>query len=434
MKTLKIDNVEYNVSGFRHPGGQGILDALDSKDASDLFHAFHIKSGSSVKALRILKRLPTIGICPKTAADLDEAVQDFRKLRERFDSEEGWYQTPARTLLLRLAWPLCLWTLAVSLTLNVTGISSCVAAALATSFFFHQAAFVGHCAGHSSVTHSRRLDSAVGMLVGNLATGISIGWWRSTHNMHHVFTNSVPDDPDIQHEILAIADDFWDRDVFSTYHKRVMARNRLTHWFVSNQHVLFYPVMLLARFNLYVQSILWLANQRNLHATAEAVLLAGHFVGIAALLLRMDSALLRATWLLVANAGAGILHVQIALSHFSMPVCRDDSAYKSFFHRQLATSMDIHSSPATDFLHGGLQYQTTHHLFPRIPRHKLPAAKAEILKICARHSLEYKTVSFIEANRLLLRTLRTVAISARKAGVRDTRMLQLVTDALNLAG
>jgi acyl-lipid Delta6-acetylenase / acyl-lipid (9-3)-desaturase len=60
-------------------------------------------------------------------------------------------------------------------------------------------AFLGHDIGHNAVSHDWNTDNNVGLFVGNLFTGIGIGWWKRSHNVHHICCNSIEHDPDIQH-------------------------------------------------------------------------------------------------------------------------------------------------------------------------------------------------------------------------------------------
>ncbi|CAF3385943.1 unnamed protein product [Rotaria sp. Silwood1] len=61
---------------------------------------------------------------------------------------------------------------------------------------WHQLTFTAHDAGHLAITHSYRIDSFIGIFIGNLLGGISIGWWKHHHNIHHLVTNSPEHDPD----------------------------------------------------------------------------------------------------------------------------------------------------------------------------------------------------------------------------------------------
>lgn len=50
---------------------------------------------------------------------------------------------------------------------------------------------MGHDAGHNLISHNRTFDTLYGIIVGNVCTGISMGWWKDSHNCHHVVTNLV---------------------------------------------------------------------------------------------------------------------------------------------------------------------------------------------------------------------------------------------------
>ncbi|CAN0393725.1 unnamed protein product, partial [Discosporangium mesarthrocarpum] len=72
----------------------------------------------------------------------------------------------------------------------------------------------------------------------------------------------------------------------------------------------------------------------------------------------------RAGYFFVAHGVSGVLHVQITLSHFSMPVTerpqyRDDN--EGWLATQLATTLDVDCTPWMDWFHGGLQFQVRVH-------------------------------------------------------------------------
>lgn len=151
---------------------------------------------------------------------------------------------------------------------------------------------------------------------------------------------------------------------------------------------------------------------------------------------------------------------QIVLSHFSQPISifpadstpADDKLagkvpraslelLESHPHRQLRTTMDVSCPTYLDFLHGGLNFQTPHHFFPRIPRFNFRAVAKEIerwvdvenaaletrtekdpksgeerrVRYWRSHRLKdgeglvYKKMTFVEGNRSVLGVLKGVA-------------------------
>lgn len=53
----------------------------------------------------------------------------------------------------------------------------------------HQIMFTAHDAGHRGITHNMFTDTLIGMFIADFCCGLSIGWWKSSHNVHHLITN-----------------------------------------------------------------------------------------------------------------------------------------------------------------------------------------------------------------------------------------------------
>ena len=82
---------------------------------------------------------------------------------------------------------------------------------------------------------------------------------------------------------------------------------------------------------------------------------------------------------------------------------------ESFPQKQLRTTMDVDCPPWLDWLHGGLQFQAVHHLFPRVPRHNLREVQTLVRAFCADVGIEYKILGFVDGNREVLGRLGHVA-------------------------
>ena len=130
-------------------------------------------------------------------------------------------------------------------------------------FTWQQIAFVGHDAGHNSVVGwSVKSHEILGALAGNVFTGISMGWWKATHHVHHSVCNSTTHDPDIQHmPLIAVTPKLF--NVFSLYHFRQFPYDAFTRAMVSLQYYTFLPIMGVARLNLYAQGIIRLVKERH---------------------------------------------------------------------------------------------------------------------------------------------------------------------------
>ena len=86
---------------------------------------------------------------------------------------------------------------------------------------------------------------------------------------------------------------------------------------------------------------------------------------------------------------------------------------ESFPQRQLRTTMDVDCPAWLDFIHGGLQFQAVHHLFPRVPRHNLRRLQVLVRKFCEDTGIEYKILGFVKGNKKVLGRLETISQQAR---------------------
>ena len=311
-----------------------------------------------------------------------------------------------------------LLALVIYLLTTTTSILPLLVAAVAMGFFFQQVAFVGHDAGHHQITHDQDTDEKIGFVVGNILTGISIGWWKRSHNAHHVVTNSVNCDPDIQHlPVFAITDKFF-KPVMSAYHDKILSFDKISKFFVSNQHLLYYVIMGVARFNLYVQSFIHVLTRcTGRKRTLELITLGIYWTWFLCIVSLVPTLSGKMIFLLVSHFIAGLLHIQITISHFAMATYHGlpSSTYQSdsFFVSQMDTTMNVDCHPYMDFFHGGLQFQIEHHLFPRVSRPYLRILSEKIQKLCKKHDVRYLSLSFYEANKEVIGSLRETAKKAQ---------------------
>ncbi|RMD42371.1 hypothetical protein DV735_g2781, partial [Chaetothyriales sp. CBS 134920] len=299
--------------------------------------------------------------------------------------------------------------------------------------FWHQLVFTAHDAGHMGITHSFHIDTCIGIFIADFLGGLSIGWWKRNHNVHHIVTNSPEHDPDIEHmPFFAITSRFFE-SLRSTYYDRVMTFDAVAKVVVKYQHLLYYPILALGRFNLYRLSWEYLLSDqppskgpawwhRWLEICGQCVF--WYWYGYILLYRSIPTASARLVFILTSHIITGPLHVQITLSHFAMSTA-DLGPNESFPQRMLRTTMDVNCPPWMDFIHGGLQFQAIHHLFPRIPRHNLRKAKPYVERFCENVGVPYVCFDFVSGNREVLGRLEEVARqvevfeAAQKAAVQD---------------
>ena len=186
---------------------------------------------------------------------------------------------------------------------------------------------------------------------------------------------------------------------------------------IRYQRYTYYPVMAIARFNLYLLSWLHLLSPRSTNMGSarwtrpvEIIFMIGfwYLFGYCLLWRTIPTWSLRVAFVLVSHIVTFPLHVQITLSHWAMPTSNLGEG-ESFPQRQLRTTMDVDCPEWLDFIHGGLQFQACHHLFPRVPRHNLRRLQALVKQFCKDTNIEYKIYGFVDGNKEVLSRLAEVS-------------------------
>lgn len=275
------------------------------------------------------------------------------------------------------------------------------------------------------------------MFIADFCCGLSIGWWKSSHNVHHLITNqpvsafkyidlfiaSSPNtlqehDPDIQNVPLFATCPSFFSSIRSTYYDFTFVWDKAAEVLVPWQKYTYYPVMGIARFNLYLLSwIHVLCNSSQLGGSkawwirpTEISLMACYWFLFGYMLLwrTLPDWTARVLYVLVSHIITMPLHVQITLSHWGMSTAHLDED-ESFPQRQLRTTMDVDCPAWLDFVHGGLQFQAVHHLFPRMPRHNLRKAQAMVRQFCDETGIPYAIMNFTDGNKKVLGRLDEIA-------------------------
>ncbi|KAJ7007760.1 hypothetical protein NC653_006707 [Populus alba x Populus x berolinensis] len=152
---ISIQGKVYNVSDWahEHPGGDVPLLNQAGQDVTDAFIAYHPGT-----AWQYLDKFFT-GYYLKDLK-VSETSKDYRRLASEFAK---------------------------------------LGSALVLGFLWIQSSYIGHDSGHYQVMKSRGYNKFAQFVSGNCLTGISMAWWKWTHNAHHLACNSLDYDPDLQH-------------------------------------------------------------------------------------------------------------------------------------------------------------------------------------------------------------------------------------------
>lgn len=406
---ISIQGKVYDVTNWAkdHPGGDIPLLALAGNDVTDAFIAYH--PGTTWHMLEKFFN----GYYLKDF-EATEMSKDYRKLHNQF-SKMGLFEDKGHAVIyifisIFIMMSLCVYGVIWSDSMLVhLGCGALLGMA------WIQSAYLGHDSGHYQIMSSPAYNKVAQILTGNCLTGISMAWWKWTHNAHHIACNSLDHDPDLQHiPVFAVSNKFFN-NMTSVFYGRKMDFDSVARFFVSYQHLTYYPVMVVARINLYVQTLLLLFNpkrkviNRGLNIMGIMVFWTWYPLLVSCLPTWEE----RIMFVLASFVVTAFQHIQFTLNHFSADVYIGQPLGNDWFEKQTFGSIDISCASWMDWLFGGLQFQLEHHLFPRLPRCNLRKVAPVVKDLCKKHNLPYRSLSFWEANVSTLKTLRDAALQAR---------------------
>lgn len=295
----------------------------------------------------------------------------------------------------------------------------------------HQIMFTAHDAGHRGITQNFVADTLIGIFIADFCCGLSIGWWKSSHNVHHLITNDAVSptricagladinkqhDPDIQNIPLFSTCPTFFKSIRSTYYDFTFVWDKSADLLVPYQKYFYYPIMGVARFNLYILSLHHLTlgpkpskSTRWIRQTEIAgMIFYWSWFGYGLVWRTLPNWPIRIAFVLISHIITMPLHVQITLSHWGMPTASLGET-ESFPQRQLRTTMDVDCPEWLDWIHGGLQFQAIHHLFPRVPRHNLRRLQKLVMKFCEDTGIKYEIMNFSSGNGKVLGRLDEIS-------------------------
>ncbi|MGV9982290.1 fatty acid desaturase family protein [Micromonospora wenchangensis] len=346
---------------------------------------------------------------PTLAASTARRGSDYARLSRRVAEAGLLHRRPGRymaRIVGTLGTFLAGWALVAMVGDSWWQLPLAVVMAVATT----QVAFLGHDAGHRQMFRRRGHSEAAGLIAGNLAVGLSYGWWVDKHNRHHANPNHADEDPDVGAGALV-----WT-------HEQVMATRGFGRWMARRQARLFFPLLLLEGLALHVASIQaligrepdggWRVPMR--HRAVEALLLVVHTVGYVGLLLAVMSPV-KALLFAAVHQGLWGLYMGCAFApnHKGMLMPSDEDNL-DYLRKQVLTSRNVSGGWFVDQALGGLNYQIEHHLFPNMPRGNLRRAQPLVKAYCAEQGIEYTETGLIDSYRQGLAHLHEVGRPLRE--------------------
>jgi fatty acid desaturase len=272
--------------------------------------------------------------------------------------------------------------------------------AVVLAVVYAQLALVAHDLAHRQVFRRRRQSEVAGLIAGNLAIGMSYGWWMDKHTRHHANPNHDELDPDVAPEIL-----IWSAEATE-------GRRGLLRFVNAYQAYLFFPLLTLLGLSLRRSSVRALAKGGIRRRGMESVLLGLHILGYLAALVLVLSPLQALAFLVVHQALFGVyLGCTFAPNHKGMPT---PDGTEDFLRKQVLTSRNVTGGYLVDVALGGLNYQIEHHLFPSMPTPNLRRARPIVREFCAEIGVPYCETGLVNSYGEALRHLHEVGAPLRR--------------------
>ena len=273
------------------------------------------------------------------------------------------------------------WTLAVAVFLGLA---------------FAQAALIAHDLAHRQVFRTNKPSAWAGMIAGNLAVGMSYGYWMDKHTKHHANPNHDDLDPDVGPGVLVWAPE------------GARGKGFLTRY----QAYFFFPLLTLLGISLKSDSVRALLNGSVKRRGMEATLLAAHLAGYLGVLFLVLSPLHAVAFLAVHQAVFGVyLGLTFAPNHKGMP---HPDGTEDYLRKQVLTTRNVRGGRLVDVALGGLNYQIEHHLFPAMPSPNLRHAQPIVQRYCAEIGVSYESTGLIDSYAQALRHLHAVGAELRR--------------------
>jgi len=396
---LIMDGKVYDVSNWveKHQGGE-ILLSYAGMDATDVFNVFHAETTNQL--------LKGFYIGDVTDQQLSEVTLEHRRLLKKL-KQSNLYSSSKLYYIYKVMTNVSLVSISAALVMGCEAGWCHILASFFLALFWQQYGWLSHDFLHHQVFQDRKWNNFMGYVLGNLAQGFSVSWWKAKHNLHHAVPNVQNYDPDI------------DTMPFLAWSEKVIEGelDGLPHVLIQYQYLFYLPLLAAARLSWVIQSILYAMYSPNVRSDftrrVEVSTLCAHYVWVLFLAVGGLGIVKGILFILLSQAFAGLLLASaFSLNHNGMIILDPSSQNSMEFNKlQIVTARDVRGGPL-NFFHwfmGGLDMQIEHHLFPTIPRHNLRQVQSEIEPLCKKYNILYHQTGFWNGTKELFSKLYSVA-------------------------
>ena len=426
--SMTIDGTTYDITDFKHPGGNIINYAKNTADATEIFREFHHRSD---KAKRVLLSLPHYNndasdteTVPELTQQQQEMTTDFREMRNNLVNqgcfEPDYIHVYYRLLELSFYFSLGAWLAPYNIYASI----------LSFIAFKTRCGWVQHECGHLSFTGVRAIDRAIQTFTMGFGGGVSSSVWNSMHQKHHATPQKIKHDIDLDTTpFVAFFNTAFEENTNGKASARFMNR-----WWMRLQAWTFLPLVngifvhLFWTYYLHPKKVfhrLCSAKTREVHTETalEVICMSASHIVIPIIFYNTgDYSIFFSYFLLmIANFWNFIyLFGHFSLSHTYTGVV-PSNVNILWFEYALGHTVNISTKSAlVSWIMGYLNFQIEHHLFPSMPQYKNALAAPHVRRFCEKWAphLKYTEHTYMESWRLMLSNLNEVGKHYYENGVR----------------
>jgi len=425
-----IDNIKYDITEFKHPGGNIIHYAKNTADATDIFNEFHYRSTKAKKVLRSLPQYtegdevgPIDDILTPKQQEMTTDYREMRAILERQGCfEPDYIHVYFRLLELAFYFGCGTWLASYNI----------YASLLSFVIFKTRCGWVQHECGHLSFTGNRQIDRAIQTFAMGFGGGVSSSVWNSMHQKHHATPQKIKYDIDLDTTPFVA---FFNRAFEENTNGKVATRFMNRIW-MRIQAWTFLPIV-----NGILVHLFWtyyLHPKKVFHRLCSARTREIH-IETAFEVVCMSSSHMVLPLILTTYGGYGFMYSYFLLmvvnfwnfiylfGHFSLSHTFTDvipeNKHLLWFEYAIQHTVNISTKSALiTWIMGYLNFQIEHHLFPSMPQYKNALAAPYVRKFCEKWSpeLKYTEHSYLKAWWLMLSNLNDVGKHYYQNGVQTS--------------
>jgi len=394
QKYVVVRGKAYDVTSFKHPGGEMMIDLAVGRDATVMFESAHLRADVASKALEALPKFEI--------EELEKKGFDFgRKETWPTPNESKLYETIRKRVVEEVLKPrgvkgsgargvpawhyitvITFWLFSAVWFVSRPSILSGLCLGWSIVWI---GTGVQHTANHGGLSTDPRVGYVLGLL-NDLAAGGSSIVWRYHHQVaHHAYCNDITLDPDAYSSFPVVRLESSQKR--QPYHR--------FQWIYA--HIAFSFLWI----SVQLQDLACLLNSqfeyvsfkgtKSLEIVLGILLKVVHFCWIVVLPYQIHGLeVMLYPWMTCFGFGGWLLSAMFIVSH-NVDHTKVNQIAKGDWARQQIETSTSWGGTVGSFLSGGLNLQIEHHLFPCLAHHLYPQVQVIVKEECKKNDIKYSS-------------------------------------------